>query len=56
MVEAMAAIETSKESWFEADIHRLAGHIELLSPRPDRAKAEACFEQALAIARAQEAK
>jgi predicted ATPase len=54
--EAMTAIETSKESWFEADIHRLAGHIELLSPRPDGAKAEACFERALVVARAQEAK
>jgi class 3 adenylate cyclase/predicted ATPase len=56
MDEAINATETSKESWFEADIHRLAGHIELLSPRPDGAKVEACFEQALAIARAQGAK
>jgi predicted ATPase len=54
--EAMAASETSKESWCDADIHRLAGDIVLLSGDPDTAKAEAHFEQAMAIARQQQAK
>jgi len=54
--EAMTVIETSKETAFEADVHRTAGEIALLSPEPDAAKAEACFERALAIARAQQAK
>jgi class 3 adenylate cyclase/predicted ATPase len=54
--EAMTAIETTKETLFEADIHRTAGEIALLSPEPDAAKAEACFERALAVARAQQAK
>ena len=52
----MAASDASKESWCDADIHRLAGDIVLLSSQPDAAKAEAYFERALAIARAQQAK
>jgi predicted ATPase len=54
--EAMAASEASKESWFDADMHRLAGDIVLLSGEPDTAKAEAYFQRALAIARKQQAK
>jgi class 3 adenylate cyclase/predicted ATPase len=54
--EAMAASEASKESWYDADIHRLAGDIVLLSGEPDTAKAEMYFEHALAIARKQQAK
>jgi predicted ATPase len=54
--EAMMAVETTKETWFEADIHRIAGEIALMSPEPDAAKAEAYFERALSIARQQQAK
>jgi predicted ATPase len=54
--EAMTAVETTKETWFEADIRRTAGEIALMSPEPDAAKAEAYFERALAVARAQQAK
>ena len=54
--EAMTAVATTKETWFEADIHRMAGEIALMSPEPDAAKAEAYFERALAIARKQQAK
>jgi len=54
--EAMIAVETTKEKWCEPEIHRLAGEIALLSPAPDAAKAEAYFERALAVARAQQAK
>ncbi len=50
--EAMTAVETTKEKWCEAEIHRMAGEIALLSPEPDAAKAEAYFERALAVARA----
>jgi predicted ATPase len=52
----MTAVETTKETWFEAEVHRTAGEIALLSPAPDTAKAEAYFERALAIARKQQAK
>jgi predicted ATPase len=54
--EAMAVVETTKELWCEADIHRIAGEIALISPKPNGAKAEAYFERALAVARKQQAK
>jgi len=49
-------METTKERWCEAEINRVAGKIALKSPQPDTAKAEAYFERALAVARAQQAK
>ena len=54
--EAMTAVETTKERWCEAEVHRIAGEIALMSPEPDAAKAEAYFERALAVAREQQAK
>jgi len=54
--EAMTAVETTKEKWYEAEIHRTAGEIALISPEPDAAKAQAHFERAIAIAREQKAK
>jgi predicted ATPase len=54
--EAMTAVETTKEKWCEADIHRTAGEIALMLPEPDAAKAQAHFERAIAIAREQQAK
>jgi predicted ATPase len=42
--------------WGEAEVHRIGGKIALMSPERDEAKAEACFERALEIARAQQAK
>ena len=51
-----AAVETTKERWFEAEVNRIAGEIALMSPEPDAAKAEAYFERALAVARQQQAK
>ena len=54
--EAMTEVQTTKERWYEADIHRIAGEVALMSPKPDAAKAEAHYERALAISRAQHAK
>jgi predicted ATPase len=54
--EAMAAVETAKERWCEAEVNRIGGEIALLSPERDLAKAEAYFARALAVARAQQAK
>jgi len=54
--EAMTAVQTTQERWYEADIHRIAGEIALLAPEPDAAKAAAYFERALAVAREQQAK
>jgi predicted ATPase len=52
----MKRIETTKEKWCEAEVSRAAGEIALMSPQPDAAKAEAYFERALVVARAQQAK
>jgi predicted ATPase len=39
-----------------AEVHRIAGEIALMSPKPDAAKAEAYLERALAVVRKQQAK
>ena len=54
--EAMTVIEAAKERLFEAEVHRMAGEIELLLSQPNAAKALAHFERALSVARAQRAK
>jgi predicted ATPase len=56
--EAVTTVETTEERWCEAEVHRIAGEITLLSPEPNGAKAEAevYFERALAVAREQQAK
>ena len=46
--EAITAMETSKETWFEAEVHRTAGEIARKSLEPEAAKAVAYFERALA--------
>jgi predicted ATPase/DNA-binding winged helix-turn-helix (wHTH) protein len=56
IAEAMTVVERAKESWCEAEVHRIAGEIALMLPTPDEAKAEANFEHALATARMQHAK
>src|SRR5262249_18288601 len=48
--QAMTVIETAKERWFEAEVHRVAGEIALSSP-VDALKAEAYFQRALVVAR-----
>jgi class 3 adenylate cyclase/predicted ATPase len=54
--DALTTVETTKERWCEADVHRMAGEIALMSPTRDEAKAEAEFQRALAVARQQQAK
>jgi predicted ATPase len=51
--EAITAVETANK-WFEAEVYRTAGEIALKSPEPDAAKAQAYFERALAVSRAQQ--
>jgi predicted ATPase len=52
----MTTMETTKERWSEAEVHRIAGEIALKSPKADAAKAEVSFERALAVAQRQQAK
>jgi class 3 adenylate cyclase/predicted ATPase len=56
IAEAITAVETTKERWCEAEIHRTAGELTFMSGQPEAAKAEAYFERALAVARKQQAK
>jgi predicted ATPase len=54
--EALVTIGTTKESWCEPEVHRIAGEIALNSRLPELAKAEAYFDRALTVARAHKAK
>jgi class 3 adenylate cyclase/predicted ATPase len=55
IAEAMVEIETTKETWFEAEIVRVRGEIALMPGATDAIAAEAYFERALAISRMQSA-
>jgi predicted ATPase len=54
--ETMTAMATTKETWWEAEVDRIAGEISLMLPEPDAAKAQSYFERALSVARQQQAK
>ena len=54
--EAMTAVETTKERWYEAEVNRIAGEATLSAPEPDVAKAENYFARALAVAQIQQSK
>jgi predicted ATPase len=54
--EAMTTMETTKETWIKAEVHRVAGEVAMKSPERDAAKAEGYFERALTVARQQQAK
>jgi predicted ATPase len=53
--EAFDFVEDSGERFWLAELHRLDGQMALKRPEQDRARAEACFLQAIEIARSQEA-
>jgi predicted ATPase len=54
--EALAVVEESGEHHWEAELYRLTGELLLHQTVPDAQQAEACFYQALATARRQQAK
>ncbi len=54
IAEAMTAVETTKERWWEAEVNRMAGEVALISGKQDAA--EAYFARALDVAVAQQAK
>jgi class 3 adenylate cyclase/predicted ATPase len=54
--EAMTAMAKTKETWWEAEVHRIAGEIAWKSPVPDVEKAQPYFDRALAVARQQQSK
>jgi len=54
--EALTVVDKTGERWWEAELHRLKGELLLWQAVPDEHQAEACFQQALSVARRQEAK
>jgi predicted ATPase len=54
--DAADLAETSGERYYEAEIHRLKGELLLAASPQASTEAEACFRQALDVARSQEAK
>jgi predicted ATPase len=56
LAEALAVMDTTGDRRREADLYRLKGELLLRQAVPDAPQAEACFQQALAITRRQQAK
>ena len=56
LAEALALVHKTGERFYEAELYRLKGELLLVRPTHQTAEVEACFQQALAIARRQEAK
>jgi len=56
LAEEQQEVKGTEEPWWEAELHRCKGGLLLTSASEDRAEAETCFHQALAIARRQQAK
>jgi hypothetical protein len=54
--EACTLVATTEVRWWEAELSRLKGVLLLRLPSPEVPQAEACFQQALEVARRQQAK
>jgi len=56
LTEALTLADTTGERWYEPELYRLKGEL-LLQQSPDHhVEAEACFHQAINVARSQQAK
>jgi class 3 adenylate cyclase/tetratricopeptide (TPR) repeat protein len=56
LTEALAVMATTGERGQEAELYRIKGELLVQQAAPDAFQAEACFQQALAVARRQQAK
>jgi predicted ATPase len=56
LAEALVYVEQAGERWWEAELHRLKGELLLIQSSDNRAEAASCFQQALTLARHQQAK
>ena len=56
LAEALAVLDTTEVRHYAAELYRLKGALLLQQAVPDAAQAEACFHQALDVARQQQAK
>jgi len=51
--DALKLAERTGVCWIEAELHRNRGELLLLLPEPDELQAQACFRQAMDVAREQ---
>ena len=56
LAEALVAVSTSREGFWEAELHRLKGELLLAQSDKDQLAVEECFHQAIDVARRQQAK
>jgi predicted ATPase len=56
LAEALTAVHKTGERFYEAELYRLKGELLLALSAANHAEADACFRQALAVARRQQAK
>jgi predicted ATPase len=56
LAEALATVDRTGERGYEAELYRLQGELLLRQAVPEVAQADVCFQQALAVARRQQAK
>jgi predicted ATPase len=54
--EALVAVQSTGERWWEAELYRLKGELVLARSSEDYAETETCFQHAIDIARHQQAK
>jgi predicted ATPase len=55
LAEALTHVDKTGERWYESEIHRLKGALLLQQALDNATAAESCFQQAISIARAQQA-
>jgi predicted ATPase len=56
LAEALALVDKTEERWYESELYRLKGVLLLQQSLDNQAEAEHCFQQAITIARSQQAK
>jgi predicted ATPase len=56
LAEALTLVAETEARWWEAELHRLQGALLVQLPIPDIPQAAACFQQALDVARSQQAR
>jgi predicted ATPase len=56
LAEGLAMVAKSRVGWWEAELYRLSGELLLQQTATQPEEAEVCFQQALAVARRQQAK
>ena len=56
LAEALTAVQSTGERYYEAELYRLQGALLLQGAVPDALQAERCFQHALEVARGQQAR